>query len=147
MSTGSLSWEVKGVEAALKVLDALPEKVALKALTQTTRKWAIKIRDELRARAPVGDHPKIWNKQRSKARLPGNLRKKIKVTKAKEKLPHFYIRSTAYYARFLEFGTEKMTATEWMTKAWADINKEAIVESMADDIGKAIARELYVRKT
>jgi len=147
VSDVTISFEVKGVEAALKVLNALPDQVALRALTQTTRKWAIKIRDELRARAPVGDHPKIWNKKRSKARLPGNLRKQIKVMKAKEKLPHFYIRSLAYYARFLEFGTEKMNATEWMTKAWADINKEAIVESMADDIGKAIARELYVKKS
>lgn len=137
-----LDLNIKGLDTVVNVLNSLPDKIALRALTRSTAKIAADIKAQLQAKAPIGEHNPIKVKNKSPRRA-GNLKRSVKFKKAKGKdLPTYYIGPRAFYGRFLEFGTKKMPAHPWLYAAWEAIDKQALVEKQVGILKQEIGRAL-----
>ena len=124
-----------------KVLKAMPKRLAERELTNAVRAGARVIRKEVAARAPRGA---VTSKASEKY---GPLHKQIRVSRVK-KTRHsveFEIHTgSAFWGKFIEFGTAKIAPRPWMTPA-VDTSAPAAMVKIKERLGKGIektAREL-----
>jgi HK97 gp10 family phage protein len=134
--------KIKGLKELEKRLKALPKNVAgSNLLGKALRKGANVIRDEAKATAPydptIEDGVHVRNQ--IKVRRDPNPKKKghneIMYVK-----PVYTKKYPVYYWRFLEFGTAKMPATRFMTKAFENKKFEALRVFMVS-LDKLITKE------
>lgn len=137
---------VSGLAEIEKLLKALPDKPAKSALQSGLRAGGKVIQQEAIDRAPVlkGD-PRVVN-YRGKKRIivPGLLKKSI-IVRANQKGPgavNFLVAVTklAFYAHWVEWGTQKMRAQPFMRPA-LDAKGEAAIQVMRDTTIRRIANE------
>ena len=134
--------EILGLAELERRLKKLPKEVAGKNLLgRALRKAANVIRDDARNRAPydasIQDDVHIRDQIKVR-RDPNPMRKghnEIMYVK-----PFFTKKYPVFYWRFLEFGTSKMPATRFMTKAFENTKFEAL-DTFKIELGKIIKRE------
>jgi len=122
--------EIKGLAELDRALQELAWPAARRALRKGMRKGANVVRDEARAKARV---------------KTGNLKRKIRTRERREENGdlRFAVEVTrsAFYGRFLEYGTSKMAAKPFLRPA-AEAKTEEAVTAMRDALQEAIAVEL-----
>jgi HK97 gp10 family phage protein len=134
----------KELEQALKQLG--PE-VATKVGASGLRQATNILRNGLRAAAPVGrgSTKKTWKTKAGTSNSAdyGHLRDNIKTKKQRSRSAHSlrFIVTTgnAFWGKFLEFGTRKMSAKTWFKPAVDRIMPRA-AESIVSEVRKAIDR-------
>lgn len=121
-----LNFEVKGLKELDNFLKEFPEKVQRNCIKSACFAGAAVWRDGAKGRVPVRKEPGglvRMGKGASKGRLPGFLRASIRVWKKRgvEGGPTVTYgvgtRGMAFYGKFLEFGTSKMSARPWLRPA------------------------------
>lgn len=132
------------LEATLQ--DLLPREA--KALLQAaTLKIAEKVRDNMKARAPVLRDP------HSRRRIPGTLRNAIIAAKAtRTKMPASDVRIMqgkgqpldAFYWKFLEFGTRKMSAQPFAVPS-VEAERSSIPSVFRREVGEKLEQKLASR--
>lgn len=117
--------KLKNMDVIRAKLKALPAKIARKILRRALREAGKTLQDEVIRRAPVG--------------LTGNLADSIKVKDLRTEKGQVgaKVGVGAYYARFVEDGTIKMSAKPFARPAF-DSTREKLVE----EVDKAIAAGL-----
>ncbi len=128
------------------LLDLLPREA--KALLQAaTLKIAEKVRDNMKARAPVLRDP------HSRRRIPGTLRNAIVAAPAKRtKMPAADVRIMqgkgqpydAYYWKFLEFGTRKMPAQPFAVPS-VEAERSTVQAVFRREVGEKLEQKLASR--
>ena len=122
--------EIQGLAHLDRALQELAWPAARRALRKGMRKGANVVRDEARAKAPVKTgnlKRKIRTRERSEQ--DGNMRFAVEVPRS------------AFYGRFLEYGTSKMAAKPFLRPA-AEGKTEAAVTAMRDALAEAIEIEM-----
>ena len=122
--------EIQGLAQLDRALQELAWPAARRALRKGMRKGANVVRDEARAKAPVKTgnlKRKIRTRERSEQ--DGNMRFAVEVPRS------------AFYGRFLEYGTSKMAAKPFLRPA-AEGKTEAAVTAMRDALAEAIEIEM-----
>lgn len=125
--------EILGLKELDQALQQLAWPAARRALRKGMRQGANAVRDEVRAKAPV---------------KTGNLRRKIRTRERSEDADGLRfaieIPRSAFYGRFIEFGTSKIAAKPFMRPA-AEAKTEAAVTVMRNALAEAI--EIEMRRT
>lgn len=125
-----LSVEILGLRELDRALQELAWPAARRALRKGMRKGANVVRDEVRAKAPVDTgNLKRRIRTRERSEEEGNMRFAVEIPRS------------AFYGRFLEYGTSKMAAKPFLRPA-AEGKTEAAVTAMRDALGEAIQIEL-----
>ena len=148
IKTGTI--EITGLSELEKALEAFPDRIAKNILSGAIRAGAVVMQQEARKLAPksVQEHP-MGRKGKKVIVQPGNLRKNIKVRLAPRKSRDVpieywvYVSTKAWYWRFPEFGTKKMSAKPFMRPAFNSRKQEAldrIKEYLAARIEKEAAK-------
>ena len=143
--TGTIS--ITGLAELEKNLLAFPDKIAKRILSGAIRAGAVVIQKEARNLAPVSDAPHKLGKG-SKAVIinPGHLKRNIKVRLAPRKsrtVPieyWVYVSGKAWYWKFVEFGTSKMSGQPFMRPAF-DGNKAEALERIKEYLAARIDKE------
>jgi HK97 gp10 family phage protein len=136
--------EILGLKELERRLKALPKEISGKNLLgKALRKGANLMRDDAKNRVPFGKgegndddvHIRDHIKVRRDPRPDMQGKNEIMYVKpfATKKFP-------VYYWRFLEFGTTKMPAIRFLTKAF-ESQKQDAVRAFQIDLGKSIVRE------
>lgn len=121
-----LEFEIKGLKEFDEVLKTFPEKVQRSCIASACFAGATVWREGAKGRVPVRQEPSglvRMGKGATKGRLPGFLRASIRVWKKKGKEGGPTVtygvgtRGLAFYGKFLEFGTSKMSARPWLRPA------------------------------
>jgi len=124
------SVEILGLKELDQALQQMAWPAARRALRKGMRQGANVVRDEVRAKAPV---------------KTGNLRRKIRTRERREDADGLRfaieIPRSAFYGRFIEFGTSKIAARPFMRPA-AEAKTEAAVSAMRNALAEAIAIEM-----
>ena len=147
---------VKGLAELSAALKELPQRIARNALRQSVAKGAAVIRDEAKTRAPVSS-----GAPRPGEPLPGTLRRAIVIkhdVKRSSLVSQTYVVAVrhgkryrnrgkkgnrsqdAYYWRWVEFGTVKMSARPFMRPAF-ETKKEAAVQEIARVLAERLMQE------
>lgn len=151
IKTGTI--QITGLAELEKRLSDLPDKIARNILAGAIRAGAVVIQKEARRKAPVSAEAHAVGKKGQKNYVeqvqPGHLKKNIKVRLAPRKSRSVpieywvYVSKVAWYWRFTEFGTSKMSARSFMRSAF-DSQKEAATERirkyLADRINKEVSK-------
>jgi HK97 gp10 family phage protein len=157
IKTGSI--QITGLADLEKRLLEFSDKLALNVMKGAVRAGAVVIQKEARARAPRSDKPHLLVSRRTKHMRregksyqgvwinPGNVRKNIKVRlaprKSRTRPVEYWIyvsQKTAWYWKFLEFGTSKMAAKPFLRPAFESM-KEQATEAMRDYLAQRIEKE------
>lgn len=150
----TVTFEIKGLDDLQKQLSSLVNLAKEKQVTQTAARYALKaMYDDIRENAPQAEQSyfryhrgsaKAHRKglaQNSKTLVqPGTLKKSIAYKRIKlEKSVGvgIYVKNAAFYWRFLEYGTPKMTAKPVLRQGF-DFNKEMAVTRFKERYKKAI---------
>ncbi len=124
------SVEIVGLKELDMALTELAWPAARRALRKGMRKGANVVRDEARAKARVDT---------------GNLKRKIRTRERSEDAGNMQfaveVPRSAFYGRFLEYGTSKMEAKPFLRPA-AENKTEEAVSSMRDALAEAIQIEI-----
>lgn len=124
------SVEVLGLKELDQALRQLAWPAARRALRKGMRKGANVVRDEARAKAPIDTGLlKRHIRTRERSEENGDLRFAVEITRS------------AFYGRFLEYGTSKMAAKPFLRPAAENKTEEAVV-AMRDAMQEAIEVEL-----
>ena len=142
--------EVLGLKELELRLSELPEKLKTRVLAQSLQSGAQLIRAQARENAPVSVAPHILKSYASamfktfKSKrmgvwlLPGNLRRNIKVKRDLSgtrghaiTYEVFAKNKDAWYWKFIEFGTRKMSAQPFMRNAFETQKGSAVLEVAA----------------
>jgi HK97 gp10 family phage protein len=147
---------IKGLSELSAALKELPLRIARNALRQSVARGAVVIRDEAKAKAPVSSGPSAPGDT-----LPGTLKRSIVIKHDRERstpTSQTYVVAVrhgkqyrnqgkkgnrsqdAYYWRWVEFGTVKMSARPFMRPAF-ETQKEAAVQEIARVLAERIAQE------
>lgn len=122
--------EILGLKELDQALQQMAWPAARRALRKGMRQGANVVRDEVRAKAPV---------------KTGNLRRKIRTRERREDADGLRfaieIPRSAFYGRFIEFGTSRIAAKPFMRPA-AEAKTEAAVSAMRNALSEAIAIEM-----
>lgn len=122
--------EILGLKELDQALQQMAWPAARRALRKGMRQGANVVRDEVRAKAPV---------------KTGNLRRKIRTRERREDADGLRfaieIPRSAFYGRFIEFGTSRVAAKPFMRPA-AEAKTEAAVSAMRNALAEAIAIEM-----
>lgn len=138
--------KVSGLAEIEKLLKALPDKPAKGALQSGLRAGGKVIQQEAIDRAPVlkGEPRVVMYRGKKRIIVPGLLKKCIIVRAAKQgKGPiNFVIAVTklAFYAHWVEWGTQKMRAQPFMRPA-LDAKGEEAIQVMRDTTIRRISKE------
>ena len=146
---GGVEVKVEGLADLRRKLRELPEKMDRRIVTDALRAGGQVVRAEAISRAPMAARPhKVGAKGKRRWVLPGNLKKAIRVSSQKSE---FFasvavgVRGSAFYWRFLEFGTRFIRPRPFMRQAF-EISKEKalarIVERMKARI-EAVAGGIF----
>lgn len=148
--------EVRGLKELADALRALPKELASKnggPLAVALRKAANVIKNEAKARAPVATG--LLKKNiivRRDRKLPPDVNEmfELRVKAVKKKYANnkrnrrmrrdgnaYDVDGSAFYWRFLEFGTKKMRARPFMRPAF-EAKKEAALQTFTTELAKAI---------
>jgi HK97 gp10 family phage protein len=136
----NMQFEVQGLKELDAVLQALPVKVEAKILRGAVRAGSKVIADDARARAPI-------LKEATDTRVPGALKKSVRIMStvlrrgaalggvaagggAKVKRGGISGMASAFYAKFVEFGTAQMGAQPFMRPA-GDSKASAAIDAAA----------------
>ena len=146
---------IKGLSELSAALKELPQRIARNALRQSVARGASLIRDEAKARAPVSSEAQPGHP------LPGTLRRAIVIRHdAKRSGPtsQTYVVAVrqgkkyrnqgkkgnrsqdAYYWRWVEFGTVKMSARPFLRPAF-EAKKQEAVQAITEYLAQRIAQE------
>lgn len=147
---------VQGLKELSQALKALPENIARNVLRGAVNAGARLVREEARQKAPVMQEA-VPNHQ-----PPGTLKRSIVSTFVRElsnlqQVTYFVavrqgkryrhqgkagtLSQDAYYWRFVEFGTSKMSARPFMRSAF-EAKKQEAVQAMAEYLAKRIPDEV-----
>jgi HK97 gp10 family phage protein len=122
--------EILGLKELDTALQELAWPAARRALRNGMRAGANVIRDEARAKAPVDTGLlKRQIRTRERSEDEGNMRFAVEITRS------------AFYGRFLEYGTSKLAARPFLRPA-AETKTEDAVTKMRDSLAEAIQIEL-----
>jgi HK97 gp10 family phage protein len=151
----NIDMKVEGLAALNKALLELPLQVRGAPLRTATRKAAMVIRNDARAKAPVDTgllkREIITSRSRSQSAegretfvvMVKQLTKRYANTKANRRKNRvgrkFKTEGLAYYWKFLEFGTSKMAARPFMRKAF-EAKKEEAVRILQQELNDAIQK-------
>lgn len=125
-----LSVEITGLKELDQALQELAWPAARRALRKGMRQGANVVRDEARAKAPVDSgNLKRLIRTRERSEDQGNMRFAVEIPRS------------AFYGRFLEYGTSKMAAKPFMRPAAENKTEEAVTK-MRDALAEAIQLEL-----
>jgi len=159
IKTGTI--QITGLADLERRLLDFPDKLARNILGGAIRAGAVVIQREARLRAPVSDAPHVLISKRSKGMklkgkqymgtwiMPGNLRRNIKVRPAPRKnrtraepIEYWVYVSgkTAWYWKFVEFGTKKMSAKPFLRPAF-DNQKGVALKAIRDYLAARIEKE------
>lgn len=128
--------QVLGFKEIEQVLKALPGRLAERELTNATRAGANVIRKEARARAPRGGVSSAMSKKF------GPLHKKIRsrrVKKTRRSVEFVINEGSAFYGKFLEFGTKNIAPQPWITPAF-DTKASAAVQKVFERLAKGVEK-------
>jgi HK97 gp10 family phage protein len=147
---------VKGLSQLSAALKELPLRLARNALRQSVAKGALVIRDEAKVRAPVSSGP-----VKPGDPLPGTLRRAIVIKHDAERSNAFsqtYVVAVrqgkryrrrgkkgnrsqdAYYWRWVEFGTVKMSARPFLRPAF-EAKKQAALAAIIEYLAQRLPEE------
>lgn len=139
--------QISGLSALEKTLAALPDKLARNILKGAIRAGAVVIQKDARTKAPRSTEPHQLGKgSKSEKIQPGHLKKNIKVRLAprkKREVPieyWVYVSSKAWYWKFVEFGTSKMSSKPFMRSAF-DAKKAEATERIREYLSTRIDKE------
>lgn len=141
-----VGFNVSGLEEINRLLTALPDKAAKRALDAGLRAGGNIIRKEAISRAPVlkGKPRIVMYRGKKRIIVPGFLKKSISVNsegiQKNGVLFKVKVLKKAFYAHWLEWGTSKMPAQPFMRPALEVKSAEAI-DKMRKITGRAIERE------
>lgn len=148
---------VKGLRELSEALKELPQRIARNALRQSVAAGASIIRNDAKARAPVSTQAPAPGDP-----LPGTLKRSILIKHVPERSgvssQTFIVgvrsgkryrnqgkkgnrSQDAYYWRWVEFGTVKMSARPFLRPAF-EANKQAAVDAIAQYLAKRIPEEV-----
>ena len=141
---------ITGLSHLEKRLGELPDKIAKSILSGAIRAGAVVIQNEARKLAPISVKPHMLG-SRSKAALiePGFLKKSIRVRRApsrKATMPvefWVYVSGKAWYWKFVEFGTSRMSANPFMRPAFDSMKSKAL-ERIKEYLATRIDKEVGV---
>ena len=146
------SFEMKGVDSLTEKLNRLETLAKQKQLTTNALFFASKpMLQEIKRNAPRAEKSYYrYRKHGRKKVRPGNLRRSITRKRLKDQTNAsvaIYVKSRAFYYRFIEYGTPTMMATPFLRPAF-DQNKHLFVElfqqryreHVRDAIAKRISR-------
>lgn len=143
---GRLTFKIEGAGQLESVLKKLPAEVAAKVSEGAVRAAAALVRDEAIARAPIRSQPGVKYDRKGKsgrARLPGHLKRSIRVKKVRRsgKSVHYVVTvGRAFYGMFSEFGTSRQAARPWFRPA-LDASASRALDRLGLYLGKGIERE------
>lgn len=150
MARGPLNARLIGASGLSKLLGDLPKKIGERVALKALRSGARLIQKEAAANVPIRTQEgfKAVTTGGSKFRLPGLLKKSIRVVRnrdAERQRGKSFVVSVgpsreAFYGMFLEFGTKHISAKPWLRPAFDGNKKEATVKigvSLGADIEKA----------
>ncbi len=147
---------VKGLSQLSAALKELPLRIARNALRQSVAKGALVIRDEAKVRAPVSNGPVAPDDP-----LPGTLRRAIVIKHDAQRSNAFsqtYVVAVrqgkryrrrgkkgnrsqdAYYWRWVEFGTVKMSARPFLRPAF-EAKKQAALAAIIEYLAQRLPEE------
>jgi HK97 gp10 family phage protein len=147
---------VKGLRALSEALKELPRRIARNALRQSVAAGAAIIRHDAKSRAPIATAPPAPGDP-----LPGTLKRSIYTKHIPERSgvdSQTYVvgvrqgkkyrkqgkkgnrSQDAYYWRWVEFGTIKMSARPFLRPAF-EANKEAAIKAIAAYLARRIPEE------
>lgn len=122
--------QITGLKELDRALQELAWPASRRALRKGMRQGANIVRDEVRNKAPV---------------RTGNLKRSIRTRERREENGWMRfaveVRRRAFYGRFLEYGTSKMTAKPFIRPA-ASEKADVAVEHMRDALAEAIEIEM-----
>ncbi len=132
-------FEMKGFDEVKKRLEAIGPEMATKAGAAALRKQANSLKAEVIARSPISAE-----EERSKwSKLYGRLTANVKVRKGKPRKPYlvaYYVSiGSAFWGRFLEYGTVRMLARPFFGPAFRAIQSKAN-DQLSTELGKALDR-------
>jgi HK97 gp10 family phage protein len=144
--------QITGLSELEKNLEQFPDRLAKNILSGAIRAGAVVIQNEARSRAPQAaeKHFRYYKGKLTGVVIPGNLKKNIKVRLAprssRERPIEYwvYVGKKAFYWRFMEFGTSKMSAKPFMRPAFETM-KEKAIERMKEYLGARIDKEAAKR--
>ena len=139
IKTGTI--QITGLQELEKALLELPQALHGKVLNAAVREGAKEIRKEAQNRAPVGSVGHQVGKKGRKSYIsnvrPGHLKRNIKIRIAKtskgEAKGYVYVSWKAFYGRFLEYGTKRMSAKPFLRPAF-DGQWQAAARKIGDEL-------------
>jgi len=147
--TGTIS--ITGLAALEKRLEAFPDKLAKNVLRGAIRAGAAVIQKEAKRLAPVSpDAHKLGKGSKAMLIQPGHLKKNINIRSAKRKTRSVpveywvYVSQKAWYWKFVEFGTAKMSMVPFMRPAFDTVRVTA-TERIREYLAARIEKEAVSR--
>jgi HK97 gp10 family phage protein len=145
IKTGTIS--ITGLSDLEKRLMDFPDKIARNILAGAIRAGAVVIQKEARSLAPQSDKSHQLGKGTKAVTIqPGHLKKNIKVRLAPRKKRDVpitywvYVSGKAWYWKFVEFGTSKMSSTPFMRPSF-DTQKQSAVDRIKEYLAARIEKE------
>ncbi len=139
--------KISGFSELEQAMQQFPIRVEKNIASGMVRAGAVVIQKEASQRAPVSEGPHLLGTGSRKVWIaPGSLKKGIKVRKAPVRMSKgmvtwwVYIRKSLWYWKFVEFGTQKMTARPFIRPAYESM-KMAAIERMRQYAAARIEKE------
>lgn len=142
----AIKFDLSGFDELEEALSKLAPEVGTKAGQTATRKAGQFVAKKVRANAPVGDADTSRSYTSSKGRVVvdyGHLKDNIKVQKrrkaGRKAVGTIIGTGSAFWGRFLEFGTRKMAARPWFGPA-VQANISEALDVMKVELRKALKK-------
>jgi len=139
--------QITGLADLEKKLESFTDRIAKNILAGAIRAGAAVIQKEAREKAPVsGDFHFLGKGNKRVLIAPGHLRKSVRIRLAPRKQRDVpitywvYVSRRAWYWKFVEFGTSKMSARSFMRTAF-DLKKTEALEKVREYLAARIQKE------
>ncbi len=152
--------KIEGVDEVRKLMKRLPASVSKKHMRRAIRQGIALVRNHIKANAPVRTtENKTYRKGRKRPR-PGRLRRLIRIRPRRGKRGYMKVSlfypvpegsegndpKNAFYWRFVEFGTKRITANPFIQRA-VDRNFSGVVRKVINETNRGLREELAKVKT